>query len=100
MPQLRTSFIRSYPSSTMPLQSSSIMLQLSSVGPVPPVQEREPPLQCCVPALHAPTLRPHDAPLSGSPLSVTPSQSSSSPLQCSAVGPVAPTQTSAPAVQV
>ena len=83
------------PSSMMPSQSSSMLLQVSVAGLTPPVQAPQRPFtQVCVPGRQMPTVaRPHDrvAPSRQShPSSTMPSQSSSPPLQSSVAGPIAP----------
>src|SRR5207245_2729366 len=86
------------------LQSSSSVLHVSGVGPVPPWHVSLPPTQLFAPNLHTPTFEPHWPPPPGLPSSGLPLQLLSTPSQTSAEGPVAPThaqpdapwQTSAP----
>ena len=87
------------PSSMVPSQSSSSPLQSSAVGPVSPVQTSAPPMHCSRPWSQVPVPVPQSRPPSGLPSSVMPSQSSSSPLQSSVVGLVAPMHVIAPLVQ-
>src|SRR5438445_427414 len=83
-------------SSVRALQSLSLPSHTSAVGPVDPVQVRMPLAQVMVPALHSPMqlattppgqLVAQAAPTSVGLLSTVPLQSSSTPLQVSAVGP-------------
>ncbi len=76
------------PSSVRESQSSSMALQISVLGPMPPTHEVHVPLlQARRPGRQAPTLLPHASIWP----SVTPSQSSSSPLHVSTPGGVSPT---------
>src|SRR5690606_11993075 len=78
-------------SSIAPSQSSSMALQVSALGPVPPVQTSAPPEHARVPAVHAPIAVPQLPPPPGFPSSTRPSQSSSIALHRSMPGPIAPT---------
>src|SRR5439155_21154041 len=87
--------MQAHPSSTTPLQSSSIPLHASGCGPTAPVHAPHAPLaHVCVPARHAPTLLPQrrSVPLvHAHPSSTCPSQFSSSvPSHTSGEGPTAP----------
>ena len=85
------------PSSICPLQLSSIPLHVSVPGCEVCVQVVAPPVQAVMPASHTPGLPVlHAWPAPGSPLSTTPSQSSSCPLQVSSLEAVACTHASAP----
>src|SRR4051812_47660039 len=99
LPQRRTCpLAQAHPSSTTPLQFSSTDPSHTSVtGPTEPVHDPQVPLaQVCVPALHAPTLVPHDCTAPSThehPSSTVPSQLSSIPLHVSVVDVVAPVHT-------
>src|SRR5438105_4763365 len=82
--------------STAPSQSSSMPLHTSALGPIDPAHSGLPFTQLEVPARHWPTqfatrppgqLPPHGTPTSVGLSSAVPSQSSSSPLHSSGVGP-------------
>src|SRR5438552_2446200 len=99
-------------SSVLPLQSSSLLLQTSFDFAVEPTQLRAPATHCEAPSaqrvpppefmqsarlpVEQQALLSHG---SVSPLSTVPSQSSSTPLHTSAVGPTAPEHTMVPLVQ-
>src|SRR5689334_708343 len=63
------------PLSTMPLQSSSRLLQVSVAGPTSPTHTSVPLAHDVVPVAHSPVSTPHVAPLPGFPSSTVPSQS-------------------------
>src|SRR5207244_3072842 len=110
VPQLTGSFCRSKPSSIWPSQLSSRLLHTSSFGPCPIWQTFCPPAQMVAPWVHTPQHLPEhtesrnlqlllatqelsagqkssqEVPTSFGLLSMLPSQSSSAPLQVSALG--------------
>src|SRR2546428_2783922 len=79
--------VRGFASSVIPSQSSSMPLQTSVPGPLPPEQTRLPAVQTFVPGMHAPTLDPQGVPASVGLSSIIPLQSSSTPLQISGMLP-------------
>src|SRR6266550_2023857 len=86
-----------FPSSATPSQSSSSPLQSSAEGKTVCWQTTCPPTHAFSPASHTPAIPVlHAAPPPGFPLSATPSQSSSSPLQSSAEGKTVCWQTTCP----
>src|SRR5688572_1339031 len=87
------------PSSRLPSQSSSRLLQVSVMGVTPPKHWTVPAMQAVIPGAHSPMLSPQGNPRPGMASSTSPLQSSSRPLQVSAAPPTAPSQTSAPVVQ-
>src|SRR5688500_9904316 len=89
-------------SSVVPSQSSSTPLQVSAIGPTnAPPQTSAPPVQATVPKRQRPTLLgPQRTPVPAIiPLSAAPSQSSSTALHVSGVGPRPPRHVSAPSTQ-
>jgi hypothetical protein len=88
-----------FPSSVDPSQLLSRPSQISVTGPRPPTQVKLPLTHCIEPARHSPTLEPQ-LPIGGTPSSITPLQSLSTPSHVSGLGLVPPTHTKAPPVHV